>query len=129
MTAPRPVPWYKWVFLVICGCTWALPAVLAIPHMQLSKTTLVLCEALWSLMWMALAAHALAWFRIELNDRGVTKRGYFGASFIAWSEASIERDGYWFVVRSAKRSIRINPFIYRDPKELANFLSDHRPIS
>jgi hypothetical protein len=129
MNSPQPVTWYKWLIAVFFGCSWALPAIFAIPLMQRSSVSLALAEILWSVMWVALTVHALSWFRVELNDRGVVEHGIFNVSYIPWSEATMKRVGYRFVVSSGKGSIRINPFVYRNPKELDEFLTAHLPRS
>jgi hypothetical protein len=123
VTAPQPVAWYKWVLCIILAGFWALPAIVALPHMQLSSSSLTLAEIFWSAICLALLAKGLSWFRIELSDRGVTQRGLFHTLYIAWPDASVKRVGLLIFVSSAKGSVRINPFIYRNPKDLDEFLS------
>ncbi len=102
-----------------------LPAVLAIPNMRLSFTSLVLWELSWTGICAALVLNGLAWFRIELDDQGITRRGLFTSLYITWPEATVRRVGLVYVVSSAKGLIRINPFAYQKPKDVDEFLSPY----
>jgi hypothetical protein len=126
MIAPRPVTWYKWPICVVFGFRWALPAVVAMPRMQLQLVSLASAEILWFALCLLLALTSLSSFRIELSDQGVTKRGVFATVHIAWPEATFKRVGYLIVVSSTKGSVRINPFIYSNPVELDEFLCPRR---
>jgi hypothetical protein len=122
----RPVGWYRWMICIILTCFWILPGLIAIPNMNLQLASLVIAEVLWLALCLYLCAIALSWFRVEITDAGIIRRGIVRNVCIRWSEAAIHRRGQLIVVSSSQGSIRINPVIYRSQGELEKFISQHR---
>jgi hypothetical protein len=126
VTAPKPVSWYRWAIYIVMGAGWTLIAwMIAIDKNSVRE--IVLVQVSWFMICLVLAGIGVFWFRIELRDQGVTKRGLFHKSYIAWSEATLERIGYTAIISSKQESIKLNAYIYKNPDDLFKFLTRHLP--
>jgi hypothetical protein len=120
---PKPMMFYKWFALSCFMFLWSIPALLGIPRMGLDRFSLIASETMWLVLCSWLTLLGQSWFRVRLSAEGVTRKGIFRTVHISWTDATLTREGFIFVVSSTNSSIKLNPFIYRDPSALELFLS------
>jgi hypothetical protein len=126
LAPPEPVGWYKWLVICLMAFMWSAPAVL-LPNLAHEPYVLLFSEMLWLVFCSLLLSLGLSWFRVQLTVDGVTKHGFFRDISIPWSEAHASREGYTIKISSAKHSIHLNPFVYRNPMRLDEFIWHYLP--
>ena len=128
LAPPEPVEWYKWLIVCLMAFLWSIPAVLVFPNLAHEPPYLLLIsELLWLVFCSSLLLTGLSWFRVQLTAEGVIKHGFFRDISIPWSEAHASREGYTIKISSAKHSIHLNPFAYRNPTHLDEFIWHYLP--
>ena len=126
ISPPEPVEWHKWLIICLATFMWLVPAVL-FPKFAHEPYLLLLSEILWLVFCLLGLLTGLYWFRVQLSAEGVIKHGFFRDISIPWSEAHASREGYTIKISSAKHSIHLNPFAYRNPTHLDEFIWHYLP--
>lgn len=126
---PEPQGYCKWLVIGSVGLLWLGPAVL-LPHdLATTPSALLLSEAVWLGLGLALLFHGLSWLRVQLTVDGVIKHGFFRDVTIPWHDARASRVGLTIKISSTTHSISLNPLVYETPARLHEFLSHHLPSS
>lgn len=120
--APQPTWGLAAIVIVLCLASWFVLAYLMFPVLSRNAFHLALGEGVWFLLWGWGLVQGLSGFRVEITAEGVRQHGLFRDNWIPWTEAEGSDAGVLIKIEGASRVIMVNPFVYRNWKEIEPYI-------